>query len=106
MVVDSIPAQEISWRDKVLGRGAPDSSRDEDFEFLDGNVVRTTVNGVPPINFSERSQRIPFPPTGANEFPSQIRRPRWLLNYLAGIFLTLFCIIGTTVSRSLHNRFT
>ncbi|PPD84300.1 hypothetical protein GOBAR_DD18758 [Gossypium barbadense] len=42
MVVDSIPTLEISWRDRVLGRGAPDSGRDEDFEFLDGNVVRTT----------------------------------------------------------------
>nr|KJB81348.1 hypothetical protein B456_013G140300 [Gossypium raimondii] len=60
MVVDSTPTLEISWRDKVLGRGAPDSGRDEDFEFLDGNVVRTTVNGVSAINFSERIQRILF----------------------------------------------
>ncbi|MBA0681930.1 hypothetical protein Goari_023697 [Gossypium aridum] len=33
MVVNSIPAPGMSWRDKVLGRGTFGSSCDEDFEF-------------------------------------------------------------------------
>ncbi|PPD85417.1 hypothetical protein GOBAR_DD17652 [Gossypium barbadense] len=43
MVVDSFSASEISWRDKVLGRRVPDSSREEDFKLLDGDVTRSTV---------------------------------------------------------------
>ncbi|MBA0829566.1 hypothetical protein Goarm_014163 [Gossypium armourianum] len=58
MVVDSILMPEISWRDKVLGRGPPNSGRDEDFELLDGDVVRTMVNGILAISFSERVQQI------------------------------------------------
>ncbi|MBA0676621.1 hypothetical protein Goari_018089 [Gossypium aridum] len=44
IVVDSFPASKISWRDKVLGRRVPDSSREEDFKLLDGDVTRSTVN--------------------------------------------------------------
>lgn len=58
MVVDSILALEISWNDKVLGRGAPSSGMDEDFELLDGDVVRTMVNGILVISFSERVQHV------------------------------------------------
>lgn len=58
MVVDSILMPEISWRDKVLGQGPPNSGRDEDFELLDGDVVRTMVNGIRAISFSERVQQI------------------------------------------------
>ncbi|MBA0650115.1 hypothetical protein Goklo_017587 [Gossypium klotzschianum] len=60
MVVDSILMPEISWRDKVLGQGPPNSGRDEDFELLDGDVVRTMVNGILAISFSERVQQIPI----------------------------------------------
>ncbi|MBA0729619.1 hypothetical protein Golax_022534, partial [Gossypium laxum] len=53
IVVDSFPASEISWRDKVLGRRVPDSSREEDFKLLDGDVTRSTdskhVKTVPTI---------------------------------------------------------
>ncbi|MBA0580728.1 hypothetical protein Gorai_022934, partial [Gossypium raimondii] len=53
MVVDSFSASKISWRDKVLGRRVPDSSREEDFKLLDGDVTRSTdskhVKTVPTI---------------------------------------------------------
>ncbi|KAG8503318.1 hypothetical protein CXB51_001363 [Gossypium anomalum] len=45
MVVDSFPAPEISWRDKVLDRRVPDSGREKDFKLFDGDVTRSTVNG-------------------------------------------------------------
>ncbi|KAK5825759.1 hypothetical protein PVK06_020624 [Gossypium arboreum] len=55
-----ILAPEISWKNKVLGRGVLDYGREEDFELLDGDVTRSTVNGIPVINFSERVQQILF----------------------------------------------
>ncbi|MBA0810241.1 hypothetical protein Gohar_002249 [Gossypium harknessii] len=58
MVVDSTPAPGVSWRDKVLGRGVFGSGYDEEFEFLEGDVMRSNVNGILTINFSERVQQI------------------------------------------------
>ncbi|MBA0730341.1 hypothetical protein Golax_025577 [Gossypium laxum] len=58
MVVDSTPAPGVSWRDKVLGRGVFGSGCDEEFEFLEGDVMRSNVNGILTINFSERVQQI------------------------------------------------
>ncbi|MBA0583846.1 hypothetical protein Gorai_014689, partial [Gossypium raimondii] len=60
MVVDFFLILEVSWRVKLLGREAPNSGREEDFEFLDGDLVRSMVNGIPAINFSERIQQILF----------------------------------------------
>lgn len=40
--------------DKVLGQGAFGSSNDKDFEFIEGDFVRTMVNGIPVISFSKR----------------------------------------------------
>lgn len=54
MAVDSTPVPKMSWRDKMLGRGAFGSSYDEDFEFIEGDVVRSTVNGISAISFSKR----------------------------------------------------
>ncbi|MBA0700473.1 hypothetical protein Goari_000075 [Gossypium aridum] len=45
MVVYFFPILEVSWRAKLLGREALNSGRNEDFEFLDGDVVRSMVNG-------------------------------------------------------------
>ncbi|MBA0856906.1 hypothetical protein Goshw_004706 [Gossypium schwendimanii] len=46
MVVDSILMPEISWRDKVLGRGPPNSGRDEDLELLDRDVRKPLVSQI------------------------------------------------------------
>ncbi|PPR97085.1 hypothetical protein GOBAR_AA23581 [Gossypium barbadense] len=70
MLVESGPSPKLSWKDKLL----EDSSRtsvklaldisgagaDEDLEFLEGNIHRSIVNGIPGINFSERIQQILF----------------------------------------------
>ncbi|KAK5839836.1 hypothetical protein PVK06_008679 [Gossypium arboreum] len=56
--MDSISALGMSWRDRILGRGTFGSGYDEDFEFLDGDVMRSTINGVHVVNFSERVHQI------------------------------------------------
>lgn len=58
MAVDSTPTSGMSRIDKVLGRGISGSGCDEDFDFLEWDIMRTNVNGIPAINFSERIQQI------------------------------------------------
>ncbi|MBA0728325.1 hypothetical protein Golax_001231, partial [Gossypium laxum] len=58
MAMDSFLALEMSWMEKVLGQGASGSGNNEDFEFKKGDFVRTTVNGIPTISFSDRVQQI------------------------------------------------
>ncbi|KAL1107912.1 hypothetical protein V6Z11_D03G077900 [Gossypium hirsutum] len=67
MIVDMSPEPMLSWKDRLLGRGAlgsKNSSVDSDrgfeeyFELLDRDVMRSTVNGVLSIMFSNRVQRI------------------------------------------------
>ncbi|PPS10317.1 hypothetical protein GOBAR_AA10325 [Gossypium barbadense] len=66
MVMDSISALGMSWRDRILGRGTFGSGYDEDFEFLDGDVMRSTINGVHVVNFSERVHQILVRDNGDN----------------------------------------
>ncbi|MBA0692951.1 hypothetical protein Goari_010471 [Gossypium aridum] len=47
-----------SWRDKVLGIGTDDSRGEEGFEFLEGDIVKSSVNGILAISFSDRIQQI------------------------------------------------
>lgn len=64
MMVESGPSQILSWKDKLLGNksGASDklgldnsgASGNEDLEFLEGDIHRSIVNGIPTIDFSER----------------------------------------------------
>ncbi|KAH1131559.1 hypothetical protein J1N35_002937 [Gossypium stocksii] len=68
MVVESEPRPKISWKDKLLGNifgasgkvelGAPSVDADEELEFLEGDIHRSIVNGIPAIDFSERIQQI------------------------------------------------
>ncbi|KAK5775603.1 hypothetical protein PVK06_043510 [Gossypium arboreum] len=61
MVVESSFGPTISWKDKLLGvtfgslnkKGleSPGVSADEDLEFLDGDIHRSFVNGIPTIDF-------------------------------------------------------
>ncbi|MBA0660580.1 hypothetical protein Goklo_012579, partial [Gossypium klotzschianum] len=47
-----------SWRDKVLGIGTDDSRGEEGFEFLEGDIVKSSVNGILDISFFNRIQQI------------------------------------------------
>lgn len=55
--LDSTLTPGMSWRDKVLGQGTFRSSCDEDFEFIEGDVTKSNVNGIWTINLSERVQQ-------------------------------------------------
>ncbi|KAK8360145.1 hypothetical protein V6Z12_A04G142800 [Gossypium hirsutum] len=63
------PKPTSSWKDKLLGgltgiSGldyiAPIEGSDNDFELLEGDVNRTTIDGVPAITFSDRIKNILF----------------------------------------------
>ncbi|KAG8494117.1 hypothetical protein CXB51_011857 [Gossypium anomalum] len=68
MVEDSGSSPKISWKDKLLGTnsggmdvgklGPSSLDADEDLEFLEGDIHRSVVNGIPSIDFSERIQNI------------------------------------------------
>ncbi|PPE01769.1 hypothetical protein GOBAR_DD01208 [Gossypium barbadense] len=58
MAVDSTPMPLESWKDKWLRRGNHGSTGEEDLELLEGDVTKTTINGVPTTNFSKRTQQI------------------------------------------------
>ncbi|MBA0646548.1 hypothetical protein Goklo_014504 [Gossypium klotzschianum] len=64
--VDQVLDLNVSWRDKVLGIGSGYSekelgvmgSEDKDLDFLEGDVMKSTVNGILSINFSNRIKQI------------------------------------------------
>ncbi|PPS11866.1 hypothetical protein GOBAR_AA08771 [Gossypium barbadense] len=67
MVVDRVPAVPASWRDKVLGKGSVDWEKEsdlvvleenEDLEFLEGDVLKSTIDGISSVNFSDRIQQM------------------------------------------------
>ncbi|MBA0630646.1 hypothetical protein Godav_002721 [Gossypium davidsonii] len=63
MVVDSEPDMELSWKDKLMGKGVvgfhdssdgSDKGLEEDFDLLEGDIMKSMVNGVPSIESSDR----------------------------------------------------
>ncbi|KAK5840183.1 uncharacterized protein LOC108475156 [Gossypium arboreum] len=69
MVVDSGPPLNAatSWTDKLFGTGSSGTSQkvvrfeegsDEDFILLDDDIIRSTVNGIPAIEFFDRVKEI------------------------------------------------
>ncbi|KAH1122541.1 hypothetical protein J1N35_005701 [Gossypium stocksii] len=67
MVVDRVPPVSASWRDKILGKGSVDWEKEsdlvvleenEDLEFLEGDVLKSTIDGISSINFSDCIQQI------------------------------------------------
>ncbi|PPD95294.1 hypothetical protein GOBAR_DD07669 [Gossypium barbadense] len=66
-VVDRVPLVSTSWRDMVLGKGSIDWEKEsdlavfeenEDLEFLEGDVLKSTIDGILSINFSDHIQQI------------------------------------------------
>ncbi|MBA0682288.1 hypothetical protein Goari_024018 [Gossypium aridum] len=54
MMVDIPPVSGVSWKDKLLGRRGPgpsDGANDMDLEIEDGDILRSTINGIPAIDF-------------------------------------------------------
>ncbi|KAK5819074.1 hypothetical protein PVK06_024031 [Gossypium arboreum] len=56
MVVDMIPVKEVSWKDKLMGRNVfefGDVISNGDFVIEKGDILRSSINGIPAIDFSE-----------------------------------------------------
>ncbi|KAK5803079.1 hypothetical protein PVK06_030720 [Gossypium arboreum] len=65
IAVDSTPVPPLSWKDMVLGKGSTVSNGESDsnaanevFSFLEGDVKKSIVNGIPAIDFSDRIQKL------------------------------------------------
>ncbi|MBA0566860.1 hypothetical protein Golob_011634 [Gossypium lobatum] len=69
MAMDLDPSLKISmsWKDKLLGVGSTSSDkefmesnggRDEDLILLEDDVIRTTINGIQAIDFSDQVKQI------------------------------------------------
>ncbi|KAK5845613.1 hypothetical protein PVK06_001807 [Gossypium arboreum] len=51
------PEFTLSWKDRLLGcveGGSLNKDKDE-IEFMDGDIIRSLVNGIPTISFFERT---------------------------------------------------
>ncbi|KAH1091347.1 hypothetical protein J1N35_018604 [Gossypium stocksii] len=89
MAVDSTPVPTLSQKDMVLGKGSIVSKGESDsnaanevFFFLEGDVKKLIVNGIPAIDFSDRIQKllvkdkstsVILKSTGRDKDPSQSR---------------------------------
>ncbi|MBA0832896.1 hypothetical protein Goarm_017252, partial [Gossypium armourianum] len=63
MAVDLVPDPPLSSKEKLVGKGPIGSRREiaitgveveDDFDFVEGDITRSIVNGIPLIDFSER----------------------------------------------------
>ncbi|KAK5786551.1 hypothetical protein PVK06_041188 [Gossypium arboreum] len=57
MVVDMIPVKEVSWKEKLMGKNVSESGdviSDGDFVIEEGDILRSSINEIPAIDFSER----------------------------------------------------
>ncbi|PPS06513.1 hypothetical protein GOBAR_AA14134 [Gossypium barbadense] len=61
MAVDSSPASRVSWKDKLLGGSVSnslDGDANIDLKFVEGDICRSNLNGIPTIDFSDRTNKI------------------------------------------------
>ncbi|MBA0732557.1 hypothetical protein Gogos_016638, partial [Gossypium gossypioides] len=61
MMVDSTPVSGVSWKEKLLeGKGSEscDGVTDADLEIKDGNILQSSINGIPVIDFLERLRKV------------------------------------------------
>ncbi|MBA0861409.1 hypothetical protein Goshw_027583 [Gossypium schwendimanii] len=64
MAVDLVPDPPLSSKERLVGKGPIGSRREiaitgveveDDFDFVEGDITRSIVNGIPLIDFSERT---------------------------------------------------
>ncbi|KAH1108509.1 hypothetical protein J1N35_012277 [Gossypium stocksii] len=62
MLTEPSPKHPTSWKDMLVGhpskRDSISSNGKESFDFLEGDIQRSVVNGVPSITFSDRIHQI------------------------------------------------
>ncbi|KAK5838666.1 hypothetical protein PVK06_007401 [Gossypium arboreum] len=88
MVEDLGSSPKLSWKDKLLGTnsraidvgklGPPSLDADEDLEFLEGDIHKSIVNGIPSIGFSERIQKNVIQRDGTHGNLKITRKKHWL----------------------------
>ncbi|MBA0583969.1 hypothetical protein Gorai_014804 [Gossypium raimondii] len=63
MVVDPTPNPSFSWKERLVGKGLIDSRNgsvvtrlgvEDNFDFVDGDITISIINGIPSIVFSKR----------------------------------------------------
>ncbi|PPD68232.1 hypothetical protein GOBAR_DD34891 [Gossypium barbadense] len=57
MAIDSSPAPVVFWKDKLVRSGSLESRCEVDLEFLDGDIMKSIIKGIPAISFSKRIQK-------------------------------------------------
>ncbi|MBA0585613.1 hypothetical protein Gorai_016382 [Gossypium raimondii] len=60
MMVDSAPVNGVAWKDKLFGgsgSGSLDCVTNLGLEFEDGDILRSTINGIPAIEFLDRLKK-------------------------------------------------
>ncbi|MBA0794391.1 hypothetical protein Gohar_018725, partial [Gossypium harknessii] len=57
MAIDSSPAPVVFWKDKLVGSGSLESGCEVDLEFLDRDIMKSIIKGIPAISFSKRIQK-------------------------------------------------
>ncbi|KAH1091033.1 hypothetical protein J1N35_018290 [Gossypium stocksii] len=61
MMVDSPSVREVSWKEKLLRRNGSESCdvfSDRDLVIEDGDILRSSINRIPAIDFSDRLRNI------------------------------------------------
>ncbi|MBA0630553.1 hypothetical protein Godav_002640 [Gossypium davidsonii] len=61
MMVDTISVRGVSWKEKLLVRNGSEScdgTSDVDLVIEDGDILQSSINGIPAIDFSERLRNI------------------------------------------------
>ncbi|MBA0873253.1 hypothetical protein Goshw_030228 [Gossypium schwendimanii] len=61
MMVDTISVRGVSWKEKLLGRNGSEScdgTSDVDLVIEDGDILQSSIKGIPTIDFSERLRNI------------------------------------------------
>ncbi|MBA0826552.1 hypothetical protein Goarm_011388, partial [Gossypium armourianum] len=63
MIVDPTPNPSLSWKERLVGKGPIDSRKgsvvtrlgvEDNFDFMDGDITISIINGIPSIVFSKR----------------------------------------------------
>ncbi|MBA0824926.1 hypothetical protein Goarm_021559, partial [Gossypium armourianum] len=57
MAIDSSLALVVFWKDKLVGSGSLESGCEVDLEFLDRDIMKSIIKGIPAISFSKRIQK-------------------------------------------------
>ncbi|KAL1161363.1 hypothetical protein V6Z11_A07G128700 [Gossypium hirsutum] len=93
----------MSWKDKLFEAGSSGTSQevagfeggsDEDFILLDDDIIRSTINGIPTIEFSDRVKEILY-----KEIEMTV-----VLRLLGEISVIVFFLIESVAFGDLYNH--